>query len=164
MRTSPLVGGSSPPIIRSSVVLPHPEGPSSTRNSPSAEARSMPSTAATPSKRLLRSRTSTTAMASRVVESWSRGVETYDIACHIRAFSWRQSLPAIPVDCLLLDSSTSRLLDSGAPTHEPLGAPLVEDSVDLRFRLGDRVRGRLLPGGGTGHHVRQGRQGKDLAD
>src|SRR5215211_852247 len=63
MRTSPLVGGSSPPIMRNSVVLPHPEGPSSTRNSPSADARSMPSTAATPSKRLLRSRTSTTAMA-----------------------------------------------------------------------------------------------------
>jgi hypothetical protein len=30
----PLVGASNPPIMRSVVVLPHPEGPSSEKNSP----------------------------------------------------------------------------------------------------------------------------------
>ena len=47
MRISPAVGCSSPAIMRSRVVLPHPDGPSSTRNSPSRVARSTPSTART---------------------------------------------------------------------------------------------------------------------
>src|SRR6516225_2391036 len=63
--TSPVDGVSSPAIILSSVVLPQPDGPSSTRNSPSRTGRSMPSTAATPSKRLRSSRVSTVAMAAR---------------------------------------------------------------------------------------------------
>src|SRR6267378_2799873 len=45
MRMSPPVCRSSPAIIRKSVVLPHPLGPSSTRNSPSRVCRSTPSTA-----------------------------------------------------------------------------------------------------------------------
>ena len=36
MKISPLVGSSSPAIIRSVVVLPQPEGPSSMKNSPSS--------------------------------------------------------------------------------------------------------------------------------
>src|SRR5690349_19880288 len=42
---SPLVGASSPAIRRSVVLLPHPEGPTSTRNSPSAMSRETPETA-----------------------------------------------------------------------------------------------------------------------
>src|SRR2546429_3894404 len=45
MKIPPAVGRSSPAIIRSRVVFPEPEEPSSTRNSPSRIERSTPSTA-----------------------------------------------------------------------------------------------------------------------
>src|SRR2546429_4529946 len=45
MEISPAVGRSSPAIIRSRVVFPEPEEPSSTRNSPSRIDRFTPSTA-----------------------------------------------------------------------------------------------------------------------
>ena len=41
----PAVGSSKPAIIRSTVVLPEPDGPSMEKNSPSAMSRSMPATA-----------------------------------------------------------------------------------------------------------------------
>src|SRR5262245_52133051 len=47
----PAVGSSSPAIIRSAVDLPHPDGPSRTRNSSSATSRLRSSTAATSSNR-----------------------------------------------------------------------------------------------------------------
>src|SRR5215831_15123521 len=62
MRISPAVGFSRPAIICMSVVLPHPEGPSSTKNSPSLVARSTPSTAGTSPKYFWILRTSTVAM------------------------------------------------------------------------------------------------------
>jgi hypothetical protein len=50
----PEVGASSPATIRSAVVLPHPDGPTSTMNSPSATVWSSASTATTlPSKTLV---------------------------------------------------------------------------------------------------------------
>src|ERR1700739_4758292 len=45
IRTSPLVGSSSPAIIRRSVVFPEPEGPRKTMNSPSRVRRSTSLTA-----------------------------------------------------------------------------------------------------------------------
>src|SRR5262245_31228400 len=48
---SPPVTSSSPAIIRSVVVFPHPEGPTRTRNSWSRTVRSMPATATTSPKR-----------------------------------------------------------------------------------------------------------------
>src|SRR6266571_8251929 len=60
--TSPSVGRSSPAIIRSSVVFPDPEGPSSTRYSPSLVRRSMPSTAGSSTKTFRTPLVSTTAM------------------------------------------------------------------------------------------------------
>src|SRR5215475_4978080 len=62
MRMSPAVGFSKPAIIRMNVVLPHPEGPSSTKNSSSLVARSTPSTAGTSPKYFWMLRTSTVAM------------------------------------------------------------------------------------------------------
>src|SRR5882724_8855749 len=59
---SPEVGRSSPAIMRINVVLPQPDGPSRTRNSPSLAMRSMPSTARTSSKSLVMRRVSTMAM------------------------------------------------------------------------------------------------------
>src|SRR5262249_20096744 len=47
------VGVSRPAMMRSNVVLPHPDGPSSTKNSPSCTLREMPSTAVTGPKRLV---------------------------------------------------------------------------------------------------------------
>src|SRR3954471_14674364 len=49
IRTTPSLMSSSPATIRSAVVLPHPDGPTSTMNSPSAMSRSSRSTAVVPS-------------------------------------------------------------------------------------------------------------------
>ena len=48
-RIRPAVGFSKPAIIRSVVVFPQPEGPSSEKNSPAATDRSIPRTAGTSS-------------------------------------------------------------------------------------------------------------------
>src|SRR6266513_6107256 len=48
MKTAPSVTSSRPPMQRRSVVLPQPDGPTRTTNSPSSIVRSTPSTARTP--------------------------------------------------------------------------------------------------------------------
>ncbi len=48
IRISPLVTGSNPATIRSAVVLPQPDGPTSTRNSPGSTSRLSSLTATTP--------------------------------------------------------------------------------------------------------------------
>ena len=48
IETAPAVTSSSPAIIRSSVDLPHPDGPTSTMNSPSATSSVTSSTATYP--------------------------------------------------------------------------------------------------------------------
>src|SRR3954453_18727279 len=162
INTSPPLGASRPPIMRSKVVLPHPDGPSSTRNSPSFDARSMPSTATTPSKRFDRSRTSTMDIAIGVEQSRSRAVEECFAGGQTSACSLRYSRcvkrvlfsTARPLDC------STRLR---SPAHEAFGAPFVEDGVDFLFGGGDGVLGALLAAGGASHHVRQGREGEDLA-
>lgn len=50
----PAVGASKPAIIRSTVVLPEPDGPSIEKNSPSAISRSTPATASVLPKDLRR--------------------------------------------------------------------------------------------------------------
>ena len=62
IRMSPEVWVSSPAIILSSVVLPHPDGPRSTRNSPSRIARTTPSTAVWPVNSLRSALVSTVAI------------------------------------------------------------------------------------------------------
>src|SRR5438874_10092048 len=64
MRMSPPVMSSRPAIIRSVVVLPQPDGPTSTTNSLSAMSRSMPRTAGTSSYSLTTLRRFTCAIAS----------------------------------------------------------------------------------------------------
>ena len=66
-RICPPVGCSNPAIIRSVVVLPHPDGPSSEKNSPGSMRRSMSSTATTSSKLLARARP-----ARSVRRAWGR--------------------------------------------------------------------------------------------
>src|SRR5258708_7065214 len=65
MRTSPAVGCSSPAMQRSAVVLPHPEGPSSTSSSPSrtSSVRSWRAAWPAPSNETVRPRRVTDAMA-----------------------------------------------------------------------------------------------------
>ena len=53
MRISPSVIDSSPASIRSAVVLPEPDGPTSTRNSPSPASSVSSRTASTESKRFV---------------------------------------------------------------------------------------------------------------
>src|ERR1700759_2356321 len=62
IRMSPEVWVSSRAIILSSVVLPHPDGPRRTRNSPSLMARSTPSTAVWPVNSLRSALVSTVAI------------------------------------------------------------------------------------------------------
>ena len=52
MYTRPALGFSSPATVRIRVVFPHPDGPSTTRNSPDSISRSTPATAVTSPKRL----------------------------------------------------------------------------------------------------------------
>ena len=54
-RIWPSVGRSNPAIIRSVVVLPQPEGPSSEKNSPGGMSRLMPATAVKSPNRFTRS-------------------------------------------------------------------------------------------------------------
>src|SRR5439155_13685673 len=71
-RIWPSVGRSNPAIIRSDVVFPHPEGPSSEKNSPEGIWRLMPSTAVNSPKRFTRS-TSWTSPPAMVGESIATG-------------------------------------------------------------------------------------------
>src|SRR3982074_1580208 len=59
----PAVMDSSPASIRSVVLLPHPDGPTRTTNSPASTVRSTPSTATTPPSYSLRTPSSTTGAA-----------------------------------------------------------------------------------------------------
>src|SRR5262245_29994328 len=59
IRMSPSSTGSKPPIARRVVVLPHPEGPRSEKNSPARTPNDTAATATTGPKRLVIARTST---------------------------------------------------------------------------------------------------------
>ena len=63
MSISPEVGSSSPAIMRSVVVLPQPDGPSSMKNSPSPIVKDDPFTAVKDPKSLRRLRMTISAMA-----------------------------------------------------------------------------------------------------
>src|SRR4051794_10623939 len=66
-RIVPLVGSSKPPIIRSVVVLPQPDGPSNEKNSPAAISSVTPSTARTAPKLFSRS---TSAISEDATADW----------------------------------------------------------------------------------------------
>src|SRR5260370_12112784 len=68
-RTSPASGSIRPAIIRSVVVLPHPDGPSRQMNSACSTERLIASTEATPLKRLVRFSNSRWAMSRSRVSS-----------------------------------------------------------------------------------------------
>src|SRR3954451_19783030 len=67
-RMSPSSGSSKPATIRIVVVLPHPEGPSSVRNSPSRMSSVRSSTAVTSPKRFVTSRMLIAAMVGSLID------------------------------------------------------------------------------------------------
>src|SRR5215216_1333378 len=70
---SPSVGSSNPAIIRSVVVLPQPDGPSSARNSPGCTSRSMRSTATRSPNRFVTPRSTTSGFPPRSM--WAEHTE-----------------------------------------------------------------------------------------
>src|SRR5829696_4197429 len=70
---SPSVGSSKPATIRSVVVLPHPDGPSSARNSPGCTSRSMRSTATRSPNRFVTPRSTTSGFPPRSM--WAEHTE-----------------------------------------------------------------------------------------
>src|SRR5215831_301816 len=152
IKRSPLVCFSSPQMMRRSVVLPQPDGPSSTMNSPSGTVREMPFTAGTSPHFLMISLVDTAAMES------SRIPDASDRAKARPAF--RLSSPSSP---LLEDGLTL----SRCPLDRLFGAQLT--CRRLRHHVGDdegvvdfvhrgRSRSRIARNSGPLVRVLQDRQ------
>src|SRR5215831_5756026 len=128
-------------MMRSRVVLPHPDGPSSTRNSPSFAVRVMPSTAVTGPKAFLISLAVTEATFSSTASMKRRNVRSQTIAVSSTAAdAWGFKTPEEA-------SAAVPSLRSSA-----LG-PLFVDEVDLIRCPLDGFLGRGLAGGRPRHHV-----------
>src|SRR3954449_5635165 len=111
IRTSPALARSRPAAIRRTVVFPDPEGPTRTRNSPSATSRSRSSTATVPPANALRRPRNSSSAISAAVPS-------------------RDQVP-IPERALLRDPSLGRIVDVDDP--EPLRvAPFPFEVVEQR--------------------------------
>src|SRR3970040_2427441 len=180
INTSPRVGDSRPAIMRNRVVLPQPEGPSRTRNSPSRTCRSMPSTAVTSPNRLVIPLVGTVAMTAstplRLRVGWVRhpdrpragrragrslpgaGRAQSTIAGGESERARRNSGPAgLRQPTGRWESAAAR----GAARHgRPEGSdqafllPLGPDALVLGVRLVQRLLGREVARGGLGeHHV-----------
>src|SRR5690349_9124060 len=143
MRMSPWLGCSRPAISRSRVVLPHPDGPSRTRYSPSPVSKSMPSTAMVCPNSLRSDMVSTTAMGVNSVLGASAAV-----------FLHQALGPPFAVNCLALarrgcDRRLWRRLSLGRVGHH--GREDISGE-DLSFRRVGRARvpdvSRPLLGGG----------------
>src|SRR5438477_7544900 len=111
IRTSPEVARSSPAAMRRTVVLPDPDGPTRTRNSPSATSRFRSATATVPpANALRRSRNSSSATSASVPS--------------------RDQVP-VPERALLRDPPLGRIVDVDDP--EPLRiAPFPLEVVEQR--------------------------------
>src|SRR3954470_9447215 len=111
IRTSPALARSRPAAIRRTVVFPDPEGPTRTRNSPSATSRSRSSTASVPPGNALRRPRNSSSAISASVPS-------------------RDHVP-VPERALLRDPALGRIVDVDDP--EPLRvAPLPLEVVEQR--------------------------------
>src|SRR6185437_195024 len=127
MMTSPVVCLSSPAMMRRKVVLPQPEGPSSTMNSPSETDRLIPLTAATPPNSFFTSRVEIAAIAAS------------DLCCSetTRAPGGASGADNGPAGAV---NGSSRL-------------PFLEDFLALLRRPFDRILRRHGAGRRLGHHV-----------
>src|SRR3954467_12106335 len=92
IRRSPLVCFSSPQMMRRNVVLPQPDGPSSTMNSPSGTVRLMPSTAETSSNFLTISLVNTEAIEPPEIPPDTSAPPNFSAAHHyFRCLVWSTS-------------------------------------------------------------------------
>src|SRR5262249_5587623 len=167
---SPEVGFSRPAMMRKSVVLPHPDGPSSTMNSPSRAVRLMPSTAMTSPNRLVMALVETAATST----SW-HALGAYSVPAEsayappliiFGACSYRRTGVHFAGTCARETTGTAL----GARSSRPVGGgggreaarhaaglrsrrPLVVDELGLLGRPLDGIFRRHLAGGGVRHHV-----------
>src|SRR4029450_2984544 len=137
IRTSPLVARSRPAAMRRTVVFPDPDGPTTTRNSPSATSRLRSSTAtAPPSKTLRRSRNSSSATSAAVPS--------------------RDQVP-VPECASFRDPALGRVVDVDDPEPlrvAPLPLEVVEERPDVVAANVDSLGPSLLDGGDVRTQVR----------
>ena len=166
-RMRPPVGSSKPPIMRSVVVLPQPDGPSSEKNSPAPTSSETPSTARTSRKRFSRSSSWISADDGTggdvIVRKASRGCRSLLALVPVNA-TWARGRPkyrprTTTGPCARRDARTygrgQREFRSaiGYPTSLP-------QPVRGRIRGHDacrRVHG-LVPGRGPGRHLPRQRE------
>src|ERR1043166_2812746 len=152
---SPLVCCSSPQMMRRNVVLPQPDGPSSTMNSPSGTVSEMPLTAGTSPNFLTISLANTA------------DIEPPRIQCDVcRA---RPAGGTVARFCPfgrfpLMSAGPGRAAHEGAArtASSGLAGPLLHDGLALTRGLLDRVFGAHLARGCPGHHVVEDERVVDL--
>src|SRR5690349_6450653 len=142
MRISPAVISSSPAIMRSSVDLPQPEGPTRTVKEPSAMSMSTPCSTGVPPKRLCTDEMVTLAMGARVSRSGG-GRDAARVSARRGRRCLRGNHSSAPPRDSYDDPTTMR---SPAPTPRPAGPvqPLVAER--LSDRLAARLRAELKAG------------------
>src|SRR5215470_14147879 len=132
IRISPDVAFSRPAMMRRNVVLPQPDGPSSTKNSPSRTAKLMPSTATTSPNCL------------RIFVAVTGAMKDFPNAMLARAL---KDMP----------TNDSRRRDVGGHSRPPKRVrsrdPLLVDQLHFLGGPGHRFLGRRFVGRGLGHHV-----------
>ena len=130
MKISPLVGSSSPPIIRNSVLFPQPDGPSSTMNSRSGMSRLTSSTACTGSPPLvgnaLVTASNRTPATARTLHAYPRDSMDIDPG-QPSAPSTALDLDAIAADLDGVEVALARLDDGSYWTDEVTGDALPDE-------------------------------------
>src|SRR5262245_15994842 len=145
IRRSPLVCRSSPQMMRRNVVLPQPDGPSNTMNSPSGTVRLMPLTAGTSPNFLTMSLVNTAAIGpSRIVILRCDAPSPWAERRRCRPFSSTVDVSACPGPRARARSERRR---SG------LARPLLEDDLALLRGPLHRVFGAQLTCRRLRHHV-----------
>src|SRR5581483_6717056 len=141
MSNSPSVGLSKPAIMRRSVLLPQPDGPRSTRNSPSRVDRSTPFTAATVPKIFLMPRSSTVAISIRTSPAPD-------------AFRKVPGKEKETPNCGSPFPARARRADAPVKLDQLALAPFIPDALALGFGFLDRILGAEHALGGLGEHHR----------
>src|SRR5689334_3126496 len=149
IRRSPLVCCSRPQMMRRNVVLPQPEGPSSTMNSPFGTLSEMPLTAGTSPNFLTISLVNTAAIDPPKINKW-------------RAAANHSAEPIVFANGRKIPDRAPSLRGPGMASGFPV--PLREDRFSLLVRPFDRVLGGHLAGRRFRHHVADHEVVVDLVD
>ena len=129
----PASGDSKPAIIRSTVVLPEPDGPSIEKNSPSRMSRSTSSTAVTLPNVLVTPRRLTAVALASSVRLDSCGCDLTHVAAHYSHRSLRMHEPTLHRDLRL------------SPVCGPADAAIVFDQGRARQRSANQLRSTSCP-------------------